>query len=97
LKKNLLSTFIDKLSSLTPSENLKYVGDRISKAIEYASRRHDWYEDQRAKIFQGTVTIASAIFIVAGWIAKDFTNHGVPNMLLGFLAIALIGLGFAVE
>jgi hypothetical protein len=94
-EKNLLSSFSDKLSSLSPVDKLKYAGDRISKAIDYASRRHDWYEDQRAKMFQGTVTISSAIFIVAG-IAKDFSNHGVPIALLGFLAIALIGLGFAV-
>jgi len=95
-EKNLLSSFTDKLSSLSPVDKLKYAGDRISKAIEYASRRHDWYEDQRGKMFQGAVTISSAIFIVAGWIAKDFSNHGVPIALLGFLSIALIGLVFAV-
>jgi hypothetical protein len=83
-EKNLLSSFSDKLSSLSPVDKLKYAGDRISKAIDYASRRHDWYEDQRAKMFQGTVTISSAIFIVAGRIAKDFSNHGVPIALLFF-------------
>jgi|GEM_PF-2017129 len=45
-------------------EQYHYIKEKINKSIDYAISRHDWYEDQRARVFQSTLTISS-IFLAA--------------------------------
>jgi hypothetical protein len=88
---SLLDPLINSLNGISCGDRLKYIGDRISKGIDYAIRRHDWYEDQRSRIFQGIVAISSAMFVVCGWIAKTSSDLHSQH-LIGFLSIALIAL-----
>ena len=60
-KKSEIEQIIDPLdiSGRSPEERFAYAKEKIFKAIDYAIRRHDWYEDQRSRIFRATLSISS--------------------------------------
>lgn len=63
--------------------------DRVYRMIEYAVGRHDWYEDQRGKLFQAALGMLS--FIAAA--AAIVNSLGGSKYFVFFLCIGLIILG----
>jgi len=47
------------------------IQDKLFRAIDYAIRRHDWYEDQRFRIFQTVVGVATLALTFSGFFLKD--------------------------
>jgi hypothetical protein len=77
-----------------------YFKEKLFKSIDYAIRRHDWYEDQRSKVFQQTLTISLAILTialtVAGLVIKEkMSVEGIFWCLLVFILIAIVSLVYA--
>ena len=83
--------------SFTSDETFAYAKDKLFRAIDYAIRRHDWYEDQRSRVFQQTMTISLAILTISLTISsiaitnKVFTLN-VSICMLGFILLALISI-----
>src|SRR5260370_38432203 len=50
--------------SSTTNDAFAYAKEKLFRAIDYAIRRHDWYENQRSRIFHQTMTISFAILII---------------------------------
>ncbi|BCM21160.1 hypothetical protein [Mesorhizobium sp. J8] len=65
------------------------VQDRVYRMIEYAVGRHDWYEDQRGKLFQAALGMLS--FIAAA--AAIVNSVGGSKYFVFFLGMGLIILG----
>jgi hypothetical protein len=59
-----------------------YFVKKLFAAIDYAVKRHDWFEDQRSRIFQTTLTLLSAVLAVVAIIAKVGVNKPLPLILL---------------
>ncbi|ESY22419.1 MULTISPECIES: hypothetical protein [unclassified Mesorhizobium] len=81
-----------KLSEVAAEYELGENGDlqdRAYRMIEYAVGRHDWYEDQRGKLFQAALGMLS--FIAAA--AAIVNSVGGSRYFVFFLGLGLVVLG----
>ena len=94
----LLKTLIVDEKDTSPSDKLKYFSEKVSAAINYAISRHDWYEEQRFRLFRTILVIATSIFALLGLAvsAKLSENSAVAISMIGFLLIALVSIFFAI-
>jgi hypothetical protein len=69
-----------------------YLVKKIFAAIDYAIKRHDWYEDQRSRIFQASLTMLSVVLAVLaiGVKATDNLLAPYPFLLLQFAVCTAI-------
>lgn len=68
-----------------------YFTAKISSAIDYAIKRHDWYEEQRAKILQSGFSLFSFTALVLGIIIKTSPNFVASfTVKLTVLVIAIL-------
>lgn len=68
--------------------------DKIYRAIEYAIKRHDWYEDQRSRIFGVILAVATLTIAILGW---SFKNTGSVHVVFWPLILNMIfSVAFAV-
>jgi hypothetical protein len=87
--------------SVKPEDTFAYLREKLFRAIDYAIRRHDWYEEQRARVFQQVMTSAlwiltASVTIVgigiradAGTVGKRFASL---ELLLGLSVLVIIAL-----
>jgi hypothetical protein len=102
MKEKLKLEELELLRSNLPATNssadhLAAVRDKVFRAIDYAIRRHDWYEDQRSRIFQIILGIAALALTIAGFFLKNLP-HFVPLYcsVAGLFLVILIALIAAV-
>ncbi len=98
LKAEELKLLRSKLSEATSSQiQAPAVRDKVFRAIDYAIKRHDWYEDQRSRIFQIILGISTLVLTITGFFLKD-VPHFLPLYcsILGFFLIILLTLSVAV-
>lgn len=76
------------------TSSLSYLKEKVFRAIDYAIRRHDWYEDQRSKVLQATLAIASAFLAIAGISVRLRSDISEPAVVIavGTAVTALLGL-----
>jgi elongation factor P hydroxylase len=89
-ERSLMEPVTAAWSGIPKEQRLNYASERLLKGIDYAIQRHDWYEDQRSKIFQAMVALSSAIFVIAGWLVSGRTAEANLIMLFGFVSIAFL-------
>jgi hypothetical protein len=75
-----------------------YFKEKLFRAIDYAIRRHDWYEDQRSRVLQQTMTISFAILtislgVTSLLIQKAISSSELFATLAGFIGLAVISIG----
>lgn len=88
---NTINSLIKKFVNTTDEINEIYLKDKISNSIDYAIKRHDWYEDQRFRIFQFIIAVSTVILTVVGLsIDSQFiTQNRLHVILFGLIFIAL--------
>jgi len=64
-----------------PDNSAKVFSDKLSRAIDYAIKRHDWYEDQRSRVFQIIVAICSIMLTVIGFTIKAANGQTAATFL----------------
>lgn len=65
-----------------------YFIKKLFAAIDYAVKRHDWYEDQRSRVFQSALTLLSAVLAVIAVVSKAGTPLSDPYpLMLVFFAV----------
>jgi hypothetical protein len=52
------------------SKSFDYFSKKMFAAIDYAIKRHDWYEEQRSKLFQAALTIMTGVLTVIALIVR---------------------------
>jgi hypothetical protein len=67
-------------------ETAGYLTKKVFAALDYAIKRHDWFEDQRSRIFQVSLTILSIVLgvLAIGAKASDSLTAPYPFILLVF-------------
>src|SRR5580693_892574 len=95
LQNSELSQIRDFLKKADEQEGRSYLREKIFRSIDYAIRRHDWYEDQRSRVLQTATAIASGFFGIVGISIRVGSNFSpqIAITLVGTALIALIGLG----
>jgi hypothetical protein len=85
------------LAANSSADDLLLVRDKVFRAIDYAIKRHDWYEDQRSRVFQIILGISALALTVAGFFLKSLP-HFVPLYcsVAGLFLVILISLIAAV-
>jgi hypothetical protein len=78
-----------------PDENqFASIRDKVLQAIDYAIKRHDWYEDQRFRIFQIVLGVATLALTFAGFFLKSPPNssefYWAFGGLLVFIFVAIV-------
>jgi hypothetical protein len=91
----------DLSAPTTPQDRFSATREKVFRAIDYAIKRHDWYEDQRARIFQIILAISGLALTILGFFVKDVLKdvpHFLPSYcsIAGFFLIILITLSVAV-
>jgi hypothetical protein len=91
-ERELLSNSATFNAESREKEASSYLTKKIFAAIDYAIKRHDWYEDQRSRIFQATLTMLSVVLAVLaiGVKATDNLPAPYPFMLLEFAVCTAI-------
>jgi hypothetical protein len=77
------------------SKSHEYFVKKLLEAIDYAIKRHDWYEDQRSRVFQSSLTLLSAVLAVLAVVAKATTtslSEPYPVMLIFFVVGTCVAL-----
>jgi hypothetical protein len=89
-----LEKLIPRKGDTEAADTLSHLKDKLFRAIDYAIRRHDWYEDQRSKVLQATLAIASAFLAIAGFSVRLNSNISGPGTVIavGMAITALLGL-----
>lgn len=86
--RSLLSRFSEKESE---KEEFEYFVKKVSKAIDYCISRHDWFEEQRGKVFSQFIAIfSSALAIVAVMSRIEAFDSLVEKTILAGLLIVMI-------
>lgn len=86
--RSLISRFSEKDSV---KEEFEYFVKKVSKAIDYCISRHDWFEEQRGKVFSQFVAIfSSALAIVAVMSRIEAFDSCVEKTILGGLLTVMI-------
>ncbi|RZJ88134.1 MAG: hypothetical protein EOO20_14390 [Chryseobacterium sp.] len=70
----------------------KDLQDRLYKMIDYAIKRHDWYEDQKQKLLQiglALLSVFAAFTAVVAKLSYDGSIEGLPFLL----CLAFVGFG----
>lgn len=57
---------------------------KIFSAIDYAIKRHDWYEDQRSRMLQVTLALTTAVLATVALIARSDTSLAYSQKLVLF-------------
>jgi hypothetical protein len=75
-----------------PTNPLNDFREKLSHAIDYAIGRHDWYEDQRSRMFQTILAVLTFTLAAAGVSLKESTSTWVSYSAIGFFIISIIAL-----
>lgn len=93
-----LEDMMSKISAASPAtDKFAVIRDKVFRAIDYAIKRHDWYEDQRSRIFQIILGISTLALTIAGFFSKNLP-HFLPvyASVGGLFSVILIALTAAV-
>ncbi|HEV3397214.1 MAG TPA: hypothetical protein VG100_13800 [Xanthobacteraceae bacterium] len=87
------------LMNQSSNDPFAYTKEKLFRAIDYAIRRHDWYEDQRSRVFQQTMTISFAILTISltvtGLVVQKSLNSQYSDIfacLFGFIVLSVISI-----
>lgn len=75
-----------------PKSDQEFFQDRLYRMVDYAVGRHDWYEEQRGKLFQAALGMISFIAAAIA-ITTSFNDHSRVFVVTFYLG--LISLGYA--
>lgn len=80
---------LEKHQTLNHPEDNQFasVREKVLQAIDYAIKRHDWYEDQRFRIFQVILGVATLALTFAGFYLKSPPGSGLFYWAFGGLVV----------
>jgi hypothetical protein len=73
--------------SKKPNLDREHLAKKILAGIDYAIKRHDWYEDQRSRMLQISLALTTAVLAVVALIARSEVS------LDGSQKVVFVGLG----
>lgn len=68
----------------------KNIQDRLYKMIDYAIKRHDWYEDQKQKLLQIAVALLSVFAALSGIVAKLAYDQSIVGVTFWLICLFLL-------
>jgi hypothetical protein len=101
LQNSTIQAEISNLQNYISNETIdfgSYVQNKVAHSIDYAISRHDWYEQQRGKVLQYTISITAIIITVVGALLSydAFDINELRSPLYGSATIALIIINFSI-
>jgi hypothetical protein len=79
-----------RLKPAQSSDRFGDFSDKVFRAIEYAKSRHDWYEDQRSRIFQIILGMSALAFTIAGFFLKNLPHFAPLFWSIGGLFLIIL-------
>src|SRR5262245_41891677 len=78
----------ERIAAAGPTVDWEKKSDRLYRMIDYAIKRHDWYEDQRNK----TLTLALGLLGLSSFLVAGLLSASVNEMLWfrGFASFTLV-------
>jgi hypothetical protein len=87
----ILSRMLDD-PAMRDAKSYDYFTQKISASIEYSIKRHDWYEDQRARLFQASLTLMTGVLAVVA-IALRAASTVTASQEKALIVLGLITVG----
>lgn len=82
-EKALIKPLVDLISIPTSDKTNDYFRQKVFATIDYAIKRHDWYEEQRARLLQISITVITLNISAIAIIAKS-------NIIIDFSTVYLV-------
>lgn len=74
-----------------------WLREKVYRAIDYAIRRHDWYEDQRARMFQVLLAVLTISVSFVGLVLTNTKSSLLDSWgLLAILSVVFVALARAI-